>query len=256
MFNTSVFFNNFDLSGLPCVTIYNYNVTDLPTRNLTASKLARANRSLLTSAEYSTKNVTVEGYVGGTDAADQQDNFDRLKGYVQDVEGVIRVKQGDSDVEYVGTLNGLTKEYNGPLLKVTLTFQCSNPIGKDATGRQLFSPVTITTSTLTKSFQVDGSFAAAPRFTFIINSVTGGTSKSISLLNASNSKGIRVTRTWTAGDILAINSDTFEVIVNGNPTDFSGQFPTFSPGNRSLQYIDDFTARNITLSSLYTRQYA
>ena len=256
MFNTDVYYNNFNLSTLPGVKIVNYNVTDMPSRKLNSSKLARANKSLLTSAEYESKQITVTGFVGGDTYDIQQLNFDRLKGYLQDIEGIVRVKQGDTEVEYIGTLNGISKEHLGPNLGITLSFLCSNPIGRDSVGRALFAPVVITSSTLTKSFTVDGSFIATPRFNFVVTAVTGGTTKHLSLLNASTGKGIRVTRTFTAGDIIDINSDTMEVIVNGVSIDFEGQFPTFLPGARTLQYIDDFTTRSVTMSAIYTRQYS
>ncbi len=257
MHTTNAYFNNYNLNSLEGVRIVNYDVSELPDRILTDNKLARSNRSVLTSAEYASKNVRIVGYVGGDGWPEVQTNYDRLKGRVQDFEGIVRVQQGDTEVEYVGTLNQITKEYVGPNIKFTLTFKCSNPIGRDSVGRELFAPVTITTATLTKAFEVEGSFIATPRFSFQVSAVTGGsTNKSITLLNASTNKGIRITRNWVAGDILSINSDTFEAVVNGTPVDFDGQFPTFYPGTRSLQYIDDFTTRTVVLSSIYTRQYS
>lgn len=258
MYTTSAYFNNLDLNTLPGVRIVNYNVTELPSRVLTANKLARANRSILTSAEYSEKTITITGYVGGADINEVQLNYDRMKGRVQDFEGLIRVQQGDTEVEYTGTLNAISKEgFGGPNIKFTLEFKCSNPIGRDAVGTTLFAPVNITTATQTVTFTVNGSFIATPRFTLVLTSISGGSpDKSISILNAATNKGIKVTRNWTSGDILAINSDTMEIIVNGISVDFSGQFPTFFPGSRTLQYIDDFSSRDITLSSIYTKQYA
>lgn len=257
MYVVDVFFNNLNLNSLAGVKVVNHDASQMPSRTLTANKLARSNRSVLTSAEYVSKPVMVMGFVGGADYDTIQLNFDRLKSRVQDFEGLIRIRQGDTDVEYTGTLNGLTKDMVGPNIRFTLQFQCSNPIGRDAVGHTLFSPLTITTSTLTQAFTVEGSFIASPRFTFNFTSITGGSpNKSVSLLNAATNKGIKITRAWTTGDILAINSDTYEVIVNGTAVDFDGQFPTFYPGGRALQYIDDFSARSVTLSSVYTRQYS
>lgn len=257
MYTTSVYFNNVNLNSIPGVKAYNYNTNDLPARNLTMSKLARRDKSLLTSAEYSSKNIYIYVFVGGDTADEIQANFDTLKGYIQEPEGVIRVNQGGDEVEYVGTLNGITdKKYVGPTLSFTLQFVCADPIGKDAVGRELFDTTVITSSTYTKNFTVEGSFAASPRFSLTYSSITSGTNKSISILNASTGKGIKITRNFSSGDIVTINSDTFEVIVNGAPTDFQGQFPTFLPGSRSLQYIDDFSARSVSLSSTYTRQYS
>ena len=195
MHTTNAYFNNYNLNELPGVRIVSYDTGELPDRILTDNKLARANRSLLTSAEYSSKNVSITGYVGGTDFPETQLNYDRLKGRVQDFEGLIRVSQGDTDVEYTGTLNQITKELVGPNIKFTLIFKCSNPIGRDSVGRTLFAPVNITTATLTLPFTVEGSFIATPRFTFVFTAITGGTAKTVTLLNAATNKGIKVHET-------------------------------------------------------------
>lgn len=256
MFDIAVFYNNFNLTSIPGVKIVNYNVTDMPSRILNNSKLARSNRSVLTSAEYTSKRIFITGFVGGNNWQAQMDNFDALKAKVQDVEGVIRVQQGTKSVEYVGTLNGMSKTFNGPSLGFTFEFLCSDPIGKASTGSTLIPPTVITTSSANLSLNIGGSFRAEPRFSMTINSVTDGTDKSISLINAATGKGIKVTRDWIAGDIIEINSDTMEVVVNTELIDFSGQFPTFLPGTRTLQYIDDFTTRNVTISAVYIKRYA
>ena len=256
MFDTAVYYNNLNLTSLPGIKIVNYNVKDLPNRQLNNSKLARANKSLLTSAEYVDKTVTISGFVGGANWIEQQDNYDNLKGRIQEIEGIIRVQQGSKVVEYVGTLNGTSLEWGGPNLGFTLQFLCSNPIGSDFTTSPLFPPQTITSATLLKSIVVEGTFIAEPRYTITVNSVAGGTNKTITLLNGQTGKGIKITRNWVAGDIITIASDSMEVIANTTNEDFSGQFPTFLPGNRSLQYIDDFSSRNITLTATYNRKYS
>lgn len=256
MYNISVYYNNVDLSILPGVKIVNYNVSNMPSRTLSTSKLARANRSLLTSAEYSDKSVYIYGFVGGADAWTQQDNFDRLKANIQDVEGIIRVQQGTKIAEYTGTLNSINMDRNGPNISFTLEFKCADPIGRDVTVLSLVTPTVITTSTLSKSIVVEGSFTAEPRYTITINSVTAATTNTISLLNGATGKGIKITRHFSAGDTISITSDTMEVTVNTIIEDFAGQFPTFSPGNKTLQYIDDFTARNVTLAATYNRKYS
>lgn len=256
MFNIAVYYNNFNLASLPGVKIVNYNVTDLPNRALNNAKLARSNKSILTSAEYSDKTVTITGFIGGDDWIQQQDNFDGLKARVQDVEGIVRVQQGSKSVEYTGTLNAITKEWGGPSLGFTLQFVCSDPIGKDFTTVPLFSPLTITTATLLQSIVVEGTFIAEPRYTITVNAVTGGTNKTITLLNSGTGKGIKITRNWVPGDVVSVASDTLEVLSNSQLSDFSGQFPTFLPGARALQYIDDFSTRNITLTATYNRKYS
>lgn len=253
---TSAYFNSIDLNALQGVRVVNFNHTELPQRILNSSKLARADKSILTSAEYSQKTIFVTCFVGGSTLDLRQLNYDGLKSYIQDIEGTIRLRQGDTDVEYVGTLNGISKEYVGPNIKATLQFLCSNPIGRDTTLRALFPATTITAATYSRSFNVGGTFTARPQISITINSVTGATNKNLQLINASTGKGIKLTRTFANGDIISVNSDIYEVLVNSTKVDFSGQFPVLATGGQTLQYIDDFTTRNVTLSANYARQYS
>lgn len=255
MYTTDVFFNGYNLNDLDGVYVYNYDVINLPARNLTISKLARADRSLLTSAEYASKDIAIFGYVGGSTADIIQSNFDRLKALVQEPESVVRVNQGGVQVEYTGTLNGITKEYTGPSLGFSLQFRCSDPIGRSTTLDTLLSSTSITTSSFSQILSIGGSSTAFPRFTIVFDSVTDGTNKAVTLTDAVTGNGIQITRTWTNGDILSIYSDTFEALVNGSPIDFAGQFPKFPPGMRTLQYTDELTARTASISATYVKRY-
>lgn len=254
MFTTTVYFNNFNLSSLPGVKIYDYNVTELPERTLNTSKLARADKSILTSAEYVKKPVYIYGYVGGVNKAAIDQNFDRLKGTIQVNEGAIVVEQGGLQIKYTGTLNTISKQYFGNNLKFTLEFICSDPIGKDSTPQLLLS-TNIITSSITRLLVIEGSYKAFPLFNMVIDSVTDGTDKNISLLNAATGQGIKINADFENGDIVSVNSATMDVLLNSSPVDFEGSFPFFFPGTRSFQYIDDFTARDVDLTITYNRQY-
>jgi len=255
IYTTSVFYNGVDLNTLPGVNVTNYDVTELPTRNLTVSKLARRNRSVLTSAEYSSKIVFVYGYIGAETINELQEDFITLKAFVQPIEGAIRVQQGEQQIEYTGTLNAISKEWVGKNIKFTLQFNCSDPIGRAVAPANMFAPKSITTTSATQAFVVEGSAPALPRITVNFQSVTTGTDKTVSLINSSTGKGIRITADFVSTDILSVYSDTFEVLLNSVAIDFEGTFPQFDPGASTLQYIDNFGSRNATLTATYIKQY-
>jgi len=255
MYNTPVYFNNFNLSSLQGVRIYNHDFSNMPSRELKSNKIARADKSILTSAEYKDKPVYIYGGVGGATKQEIDQNFDRLKGVVQVNEGVLMIEQGGENVEYTGTLQGIEKQYFGKTLKFTLTFLCSNPIGA-ATATDTLLNVTNTLVTNTWLLNIEGSFKAEPYFTITITSGSGFTTKTISLLNGANGQGIRVTRTWSAGDVLVVDSANRVLTVNAVAVDYQGTFPSFFPGARSFQYIDDFTTRNVSINITYNKQYA
>lgn len=254
-YTVGVTFNGTDLNSLPGVNVVNYDVVQLPSRNLNVSKLARANKSVLTSAEYSTKQVTVNGYVGGNRIIEVQENLNRLKGYVQTVEAALRLKYGTDTVEYTATLNGLSTGMVGPNYNFVLEFTCSNPVGTSSSLSTLFADELITNSSKTIPFNVEGSFYIEPVFTLQYSSITDGTDSHIRVLDAVTNRGVEITGDFEDGDIITIDSSTLTILHNASPIDFAGQFPTFLPGIRSVQYIDDFSGRSLTISATYNRKY-
>lgn len=255
MYNTIVYYNNFDISSLPGVTIHNHDFIGMPNRDLKSSKLARADKSLLTSAEYVNKPVTITGIVCGDDKNDTEDNYDALKASVQVPEGILKIEQGGENVEYVGTLNAIQKYYFGDKLRFTFTFLCSNPIGSAEATSTLLN-VNNTLTTITQSVTILGSFKVEPIFTLTYNSVTGGTNKNVSLLNAATGFGIRINEDFATSDVLVVNGQEKEVTLNSSPIDYAGNFPVYFPGIRSFQYIDDFTARDVDIVITYNKQFA
>lgn len=61
-----------------------------------------------------------------------------------------------------------------------------------------------------------GSFLAEPTFNLVVSAVTGATNQSITVKNNVTGQGITITRTWTASDILEIDSAAKTVRINGH----------------------------------------
>lgn len=256
VFKTNVYFNNFNLSGIDGVSIYNHDFISSPNRVINKAKLARADKSVLTSAEYSDKTITIEGIACGSDKEGTELAFENLKGIIQIPEGTLRMTQAGLQVEYIGTLQGISHEYFGSKLKFTLTFICSNPIGRNRLITSLIDTST-TDADHTFGITVSGSFKAQPNIHLSYTSITTGTpNKTIRILNADSGQGISLTGTFATADIIDIDVDNKTVTKNGVIIDYEGVFPTFFPGSRLLQYIDDFGARNVAIVVTYNKQFA
>ena len=104
------------------------------------------------------------------------------------------------------------------------------------------------------SFIVNGSYIAEPIINVTINSVTGGTSGSVSIFNASTNQGITVTGDFTAGSQLEIDCSQYTVRLNGVNMDFEGLFPTFPPGAQRIGYSDTFTTRDVDVTVTYNHK--
>ncbi|WP_437440989.1 phage distal tail protein [Rathayibacter oskolensis] len=102
---------------------------------------------------------------------------------------------------------------------------------------------------------VGGTYKAQPAIRLELTTVSGSGTRTITITNGSSLRGMSITRTWSAGDVLEIDSLNQTVYVNNIPTPFVGMFPSWEPGAGSVNYLDDFTARSANLTARYTRRW-
>lgn len=242
-----VSFNDNRINEVPGVWLYNYNATDLPTRDINLHKLARRSLSIITSSEYSQKSIPVMMKVCSGNRQETEATLTQVKGLLQPQNGSLEVIQSGILVRYTATMNEFNIEWDGSNAYVQIVFIASTPIAT-AVEDELVATMNVTTTTGNITFTVGGSYVAEPFISVVINSVTGGTGQSISLFNALNNQGITITQDFVAGDIIEIDSAQMQVLRNGGEIDFEGIFPTFSPGSQQLGYSDTFTARNVDVT--------
>lgn len=247
----SVRFAGNDLSVVGGVDLYNHEFNTLPQRDIKINKLARRDLSIITSSEYTSKNIPIWMEVCSGSRADTEDSLTFIKSLVQLQNGVLEVSQGGEDIKYTATMNEFNIEWNGPRALVNIVFLASDPVGKQSASETLVSITGITTAASSASMTVEGSATAYPVITVTINSITGGTTKQVTIANGSTNQGITIERTWTAADILIIDSENMEVTVNGTVVDFTGKFPEWVAGSGQITYLDTFTTRNVDLVAVY-----
>jgi len=241
--------NRIDL--VPGVDLYNHDFTKLPNRDIKIYKLARRSLSIITSSEYTDKPVDVWADICSGTRQETEATVTQLKALLQDQNGDLAVLEAGLEVDYTATLNEFNIEWNGNHAYAHLVFLASDPIGTSTAELTLTSITGITTSSNSATFLVSGSYKAEPVITVVINTVTGGTGGSISLVNARTSQGITITANFVNGDILQIDSLNYTATINGIDVDFEGIFPVFPPGSQQLGYSDTFTTRSADLVATY-----
>lgn len=249
MQNYSVKFGGNDISTIPGVSIYNYNATDLPQRDVLIHKIARRSLSIITSSEYTQKNIYIMMRVCSGTRQDSEATITDIKGNLQLQNQDLEVTQSGGQYKYTATMNEFVIEWDGAIAWATVGFIASTPIASSANSSSLFSFNTLLPSD-SASFLVDGSYDAEPLINLLINSVTGGTG-SISIFNSSTNQGITISGTFTAGDSIEIDSKNYIVTHNGSNIDFEGIFPTFPAGSQRVGYTDTFSSRNVDVNGTY-----
>ena len=253
--NYSIYFDGIDIAGLNGVTVYNYKVNSLPPRKLTLHEIANKDLSILTRAEYNTKEIVVNAVVCGNTRTQSEILFLNLKTALQRINKALTISQYGEQINYTCTLYSIKDEWTGNEIEITLIFTASDPVGRATGTSQLISSATITLQSQGVTGTVAGSYPASPLITAEINSGTDMIDQKINIGNSATGQGITVTRTWTAGDVLSVDSENMIVAVNGAITDYEGAFPMFSPGVATVGYLDTFATRNVTLSGVYYKKY-
>lgn len=248
----TVKFNGRDLSVISGVDLHYHNFGKLPEREVKLNKIARRDKSIVTSAEYSSKEVSVFMEICGDTRQGTENIITQLKAVLQAQNQQLTVEVGGNEIEYVATMNQFNIEWKAYHAYVEIVFVCSDPIGKYTTEQTMLDVEGIIVSSANYDLlYIQGSATAYPYTVVTINSLTGGTAKSVTILNASTFQGMTVTRNWADGDILEIDSEAMVVTVNDEVVDFTGMFPEFPAGTQQVTYIDDFDARDVNLLMTY-----
>ena len=250
-------FGNVDISALPGIELLVRDVNGYPSRRLNIHKLARADKSVTTSAEFESKSIILTGNLKGDNGSrqDAEQKWAVIKGYLNQREQELIISQYGQDIIYIATVARMADSFLGGYLEWRIEFTCADPVGRETSSSVLLASTNITTATSNKNVSVGGSHYASPIITVELNSGTGLSDKAITIKNAETGQGITINRTWVAGETLTIDCLEKLVSVDGAFVEYSGSFPNFFPGSRVIGYIDTFTTRSVNLAATYVRRY-
>jgi len=235
-------------------SLIDHNFNDAPHREIKTHKLARADKSVTTSAEYSEKRVTVTFILRGCERSDTESVMSSLKSLLRTINQELKVSQSGADTIYKSaTLESFEYRWVSNKMIITLSFVVADPISyEDATRTMLTT--TVTSSSSSNNISNDGSFDAEPIISLSYTSITGGTAQELSVKNEETNQGLTLSGNFASSDSIQINVADKTVIKNGALIDFSGQFPVFKPGLGVFGYNDTFTTRNVDISVTYVKR--
>lgn len=217
----------------------------------------RANRSggVLVQSQLGVKRIIIEGYYTGSSASDAQTMYDTLAAALNRQSRPLTVPHAGSTREYTATPENVILQQPDGLNRLTFSFEFVVPDGssQDTTETTLIDE-TITTTSSTISLSVEGSVTARPYITLTFTSVTGGTGKTVTIRNARDFVGLTFDRDFVTGDVITIDSENFQIYINGVLTAPDGRLPKWEAGNGSLYYSDTFTNRSVAITATYKQR--
>lgn len=204
---------------------------------------------------FSERIIIIRGSIKGSSASDLDSQIDTLKENLGGQEKNLDISFGGSTRRYVATVSDLRipeEYYHLTVVPYEVEFICQ-PFGRD-TSETNHSNDGITSSPESSSLSISGTASPRPKITITIVSETSMTA--IKFENTTTSESITITRSFSAGEVLEIDTENKTVEVDDTEVDFSGVFPEFLPGTNSYTLtITDGGAFEVNLDIDYTSLY-
>lgn len=232
-----------------------------PSRSISSSTLARQDKSVVSSAFYTSRKINIQCEISRPDRASLEDSLDTLRALLSPKEQTLVVPYGSSFRQYTVTFDNLSKTNQaGGYVELDIEFTCSDSMGYSKDTYILIAATKFTSRSNSFSFITAGSAEwQYPYFRAVFVAVSGGSSKNVEVGNHDTGQGISITRDWSADDVLEFGRDpsTGEQIVriNGVDADFTGAIPVFKTGSGQLDYSDAFTSGTVEMWSYYQKRY-
>ncbi len=238
-------------------------VTDSPDlynaakKTVQTEKLSETDGSIIVKSTYESKIFTLNGYMQAADIPTLDALIDTFKAALNLEAQPMNIDYAGSTRSYIATADNIVISRPTGMNSCTFSveFTCASPAGMDTTTSTLLSATSISSSSALPSITVAGSYKAQPLIVLTLTAVTGATGGTITIQNGLTLRGISVTRTWSAGDVLEIDCANHVLYVNNSIVPFSGQFPSWDVGSSTISYVDNFTTRSASITATYTRRF-
>lgn len=132
---------------------------------------------------------------------------------------------------------------------ITVEFTLDDPIGIGSNTQTLLSSTGVTSASTSidlSTIDLQGTFQEQyPVYKITINSLTNGSSPSITIVNGITT--ITIAQQFAAGDILIVDTDLMKVTLNGELIDFTGGLPFIADPDATITISNTLSARNLNI---------
>lgn len=234
------------------------NIYSSPKKSIQSEKLAEADGSVIVKETYESKSFNCEGHMTADTTALLDTLIDTFKSTMNSSKEDFDIDYGGGTRRYTATPENVIISRERGLNRAgwSVEFFCEEPVGSDTMTTALLTGQVITSSSSIIPMTIAGSYRAEPVITVTVGAVTGGSpTKTITISNDTTLRGISVTRSWLAGDVLEIDTLNKTIYVNSIAVESSGLYPSWIVGVGGLSYLDDFTTRSVTIGAVYYKRY-
>lgn len=251
--NRPFYVDDYNIDSIEYLNIRRVDILGIPATDLKKASSSITDGGVATNLYYREKPIILECDIKAPDHDTLNDTHRTLMEKIQGANRTIKTAVDGDNVVYTATfINESIRKLEGGFLQVNLTFEAQDPIGVTE-GYFTTQDFSITTATNTTNLTVGGNYYAKPVITVHISAISTSNPSTIQI--GSDSGTLSISRDWTVGDVLVIDSENGTVKVNDIEVLFSGNTPELNIGSNSVSYEDDFTSRTVNLTVRYKKRY-
>lgn len=227
-------------------------------RELNIQRLADRDGGKLVDKISAPKRITLTGVIKGTSIDDLETNIDSLKQVLAKTEKNLDIEYASGTRRYVASVTRITIErrhFHITFAPFSVEFTVSNPpFGKTLDTSTYEGTHAFTgTGTWEGTYVFTGTAPPMPIIEMTVNSAANF--NAVTFTNSESGHAITVDRTFSATEVLTIDTDAYTVDVDGTAVDFSGQFPEFVADGNAFKVAVRANSCNITLKMIYYPLY-
>jgi len=246
--------NNYNLDLTNDIVVKKLEHDSMPIRDFTLQELARRDKAMIVSSQYTPKKIIIEGQIKGDNMDDLEVNIDTFKKSIAGTSITFAIQYASGTRNYTVALSSFTisrESFHINYVPFTLELTATDPMGYGTSYTKSWDGVT--TSEYDCTFTALGSVYPEPIITVTINTETN--MGLLKIKNVTTGDEIQLSMDYTAGDEIVLSMITDSFTVNGTAVDFAGKIPEFVTGENKLTATFTGDARNIDMDLTYQAKY-
>jgi len=250
--------DNLDLREIPNFEFDTVRPDAIPDRVINAVRLALADGEKFDSSTYANKRITIRGHFYASSRAEYEKGRDALlSAFESDVVTRLEFEQSDEQRQYYGTYENIIFDFKeSGFVLVNIVYRATDPFGQSVALSTFYD--SNVTDEIYEVIETGGNIYALPKISMTVNGIDDDEAdRTLSMTIAQGSKtyNIQITRAWSAGESMVIDSKKQRVYVNGRRVDYSGRLPLLYKTNTFRFNFTDAASFDVDLNISYNKRW-
>lgn len=230
----------------------------IPEKVINSVRLALADGERFIGSNFVTKRISVFGHFWAPTRAEYEAARDTLLG-VFDPDSLTSMvfEQSGEDRRYSGVYENIVFDYkdNG-FCMVVITYKCIDPFGYTVAESIFYNGNA--TDEVNEVIASRGNIYGLPKITATVNDIDSDEDErtlSFSFTQGARTYHMEISRIWSIGDTLRIDTTKHKVYVNGSKVDYSGRFPQIINTNSFNFNVPDAATFDVDILAKYNPRW-